>query len=285
MKRWNYSDRQASTLQLFRKVQKRKHAAHHNHDIHFLSREIEDWLPKGIESLLEGTYTPQHLQRYYFNGEMVEQLMITDRIFQNVLLKQLKPTFKHIINPNCLHLNGPTGVQYATERICEALQVNDYHYIIRADIASYYRSILHYKLTQDIKNCFDDPKVQAMLTEIIQNPIETSWGYKNPLHGIPLRGPLSQLFSALYLKPLDDAFNAMVADGYSAQQIKTYLRRYCQWWVRTSKAWEVSEILAWLIDTCRDTRVKDYARDLLQSIEIKDHHSSVGSALAPARKH
>ena len=48
-----------------------------------------------------------------------------------------------------------------------------------------------------------------MLEEIIKNPIETPRGYKNPDHGIALRGPLSQFFSALYLKPLDDAFDTM----------------------------------------------------------------------------
>lgn len=48
-----------------------------------------------------------------------------------------------------------------------------------------------------------------MLKEIIINPIETPRGYKNPDHGIALRGPLSQFFSALYLKPLDDEFDRM----------------------------------------------------------------------------
>ena len=48
-----------------------------------------------------------------------------------------------------------------------------------------------------------------MLKEIIINPIETPRGYKNPDHGIALRGPLSQFFSGIYLKPLDDAFNDM----------------------------------------------------------------------------
>ncbi|MFT4060434.1 MAG: reverse transcriptase domain-containing protein, partial [Legionella sp.] len=56
-----------------------------------------------------------------------------------------------------------------------------------------------------IEHYFDDPKVQSMLTNIIKNPIDTPWGTINPDNGISLRGPLSQLFSALYLKPLDDA--------------------------------------------------------------------------------
>ena len=48
-----------------------------------------------------------------------------------------------------------------------------------------------------------------MLKEIIINPIETPRGCKNPDHGIALSGPLSQFFSGIYLKPLDDAFDAM----------------------------------------------------------------------------
>lgn len=47
-----------------------------------------------------------------------------------------------------------------------------------------------------------------MLENIITNPIETPRGYKNPVHGIALRGPLSQFFSGIYLKPLDDAFRS-----------------------------------------------------------------------------
>lgn len=48
-----------------------------------------------------------------------------------------------------------------------------------------------------------------MLEEIITNPIDTPYGYKNPVRGIALRGPLSQFFSGLYLKPLDDALSKM----------------------------------------------------------------------------
>lgn len=192
---------------LFAKIHKRKRQAHHNNEIHFMAREIDDWLPLGVQSLVDGTYTPRHLKRLYFEDEMVDQLHPSDRIFQHILLKQLKPTFKHVMNPNCYHLHGPTGVKYATQRIRQALQEDNPQYIIRVDIKSFYKSIPHFKLIQDIKKYYDDPNVQAMLENIITNPIETPRGYKNPDQGIALRGPLSQFFSGIYLKPLDDAFN------------------------------------------------------------------------------
>lgn len=71
-----------------------------------------------------------------------------------------------------------------------------------------------------------------MLECIIVNPLETPRGYKNPDTGIALRSPLSQFFSGLYLKPLDDAFNEMdVAyfryqdDIFTLCQIKHSLNR------------------------------------------------------------
>ena len=157
--------------------------------------------------MLEGTYDPRCLKRIYFSDEVVDQLHLSDRIFQHVILKQLKTTFPHTMNPNCYHLHGPSGVKYATQRIKQVLQENQHHYVIRADIKSYYKSILHHKLINDIKKHYDDPKLLDMLKNIITNPIDAPRGTKNPVYGVALRGPLSQFFSAIYLKPLDDAFD------------------------------------------------------------------------------
>ena len=181
----------------------------HNHDIHFMAREINDWLPNGIVQLCNGTYSPRPLRRYYFSDEMVDQVHPTDRIFQHILLKQLKPTFRYVMNKNCYHLHGPAGVKYATQHIRKILAERKPQYLIRADIKSFYKSIPHFKLIQNIKKYYDDPKLLIMLEEIISNPIDTPYGYKNPFNGIALRGPLSQFFSGIYLKPLDDAFNEM----------------------------------------------------------------------------
>ena len=61
------------------------------------------------------------------------------------------------------------------------------------DIKSFYASIPHFKLIQDVKKYYHDPKVQMMLENIITNPIDAPRGYKNPSHGIALRGPLSRV--------------------------------------------------------------------------------------------
>jgi retron-type reverse transcriptase len=151
---------------LFAKIHKRKHHAHHNNEIHFMAREIEEWLPNGIQSILDGTYDPRCLKRIYFEDEMVDQLHLADRILQNLLLNQLKPTFPHVMNKNCYHLAGPSGVKYASQRIRQVLQDEKPQYIIRADIKSFYRSIPHFKLINDIKKYYDDSKSQILLIHL-----------------------------------------------------------------------------------------------------------------------
>lgn len=209
MKRWNAAEMLTIGQKLFTKIHQQKYMVHHNHEIHFMARELADWLPKGIESLINGNYVPRCLKRHYFPDEMLDQLHVSDRILQHLLLKELKPTFQHVMNKNCYHLQGPSGVKTATQRIRRVLEEDKPNYILRVDIKSYYKSIPHFMLLQDIKKYYLDPKVQTMLKHIITNPIETPNGYKNPDQGIALRGPLFQFFSGIYLKPLDDAFDEM----------------------------------------------------------------------------
>ncbi|MEO9205335.1 MAG: reverse transcriptase/maturase family protein [Gammaproteobacteria bacterium] len=209
MKRWNAADMFDIGQKLFTKIYKKRRISRHNHEIHILAREQSDWLPNGVQAMVNGTYVPRYLKRRYFPDEVLDQLHLSDRILQHVLLKQLKATIPHVTNPNCVHVHGPSGVKIATRRIREALKTQQYNYIIRADIRSFYKSIPHYKLLDDLRHLYDDPKLIAMFEQIIRNPIETPRGYKNADTGIALRGPLSQFFSAIYLKPLDDAFNAM----------------------------------------------------------------------------
>lgn len=106
---------------LFATIHKQKRHANPNHDVHFMARELDNWLVQGVESMVDGSYTPRHLKRHYFTDEMVDQLHLSDRIFQNILLKQLKTTFPYVMNSNCYHLHGPSGVRLATQRIRQVL--------------------------------------------------------------------------------------------------------------------------------------------------------------------
>ena len=101
---------------LLAKIHKQKHHAHHNHDVHFLARELNDWLVEGVHALIDGSYTPRFLKCCYFPDEMIDQLHLSDRIPQHVLLHQLKPTFPFVMNPNCYHLQDDILILCQTKR-------------------------------------------------------------------------------------------------------------------------------------------------------------------------
>ena len=101
MKRWDFVTMMNSGRKLFASIQRKKHLANHNHDVHLMARNIHEWLSEGIQAIINGRYSPRFLKRYYFKDEMIDQLHLSDRILQNLLLKQLKSTFTHVMSPHC----------------------------------------------------------------------------------------------------------------------------------------------------------------------------------------
>ena len=79
--------------------------------------------------------------------------------------------------------------------------------MIRTDVKSYYASIDHAILIQQIQACFDDARVRHYLSQIIQAPIDHGGVFEHPTQGIWPQSSLSGLFAALYLIPLDQRFD------------------------------------------------------------------------------
>ena len=55
----------------------------------------------------------------------------------------------------------------------------------------------------------------------------------------------------------------MVQDGFSNLQIKSYLRRYCYWWVNATETWNYQQLLNWFINACWDHGIASIARGLI----------------------
>ncbi|MEO9205334.1 MAG: hypothetical protein ABI296_06430 [Gammaproteobacteria bacterium] len=56
----------------------------------------------------------------------------------------------------------------------------------------------------------------------------------------------------------------MVATGFSAKQIKKYLKHWALWWVKSAETWDVEALLSWFIETCWEEPVAAYAEGLRQ---------------------
>jgi hypothetical protein len=87
------------------------------------------------------------------------------------------------------------------------MNAKPYRYVIRADIKSFYASINHRILLQQTQQAFQDSRVQRYLEAIITAPIDDGGRLLTPTTGIPRRSPMSPFLAALYLTPLDKAFD------------------------------------------------------------------------------
>lgn len=166
-------------------------------------KEIQSW----INDFINGDYRFSPLIRYHFRDETPDVFEYRDRLMLNLLLQQIKSTFSHLISKRCLHIQGPNGVKTALTWLHNVMNAKAYRYVIRADIKGYYASIDRRILLQQTQQAFQDPRVQQYLEAIITAPIDDGGRLLTPNTGIPRRSPLSPFLAALYLMPLDQAFD------------------------------------------------------------------------------
>jgi hypothetical protein len=93
-----------------------------------------------------------------------------------------------------------------TQAIKAALNTGTFHYCLRIDIKSYYASINHQILLDQLYKNYDDPRLRRYFEAIVTTGIDCDGQVFLPKQGIPLRSSLSPFFGALYLTELDRAF-------------------------------------------------------------------------------
>ena len=166
---------------------------------------FEHFIPR-IQDFVEGHYLFSPMRQFQFEQETIRIWQYDDRIILRCLFNLLKPTFPHILSKACYHLKGPQGVKLALRHVQNALDARSFQYAIRLDIRNYYASISHPILIQQIQQHYHDPKVLRYLNDIVRNAVDNQGDVFLPRQGIPRRSCFSPFFGALYLLPLDRAF-------------------------------------------------------------------------------
>ncbi len=177
-----------------------------NHAYHIFKRDFTQRKPQILAQFEQGLHLFEPMIAYNYYGKIEPMWGFLDKLLIKILYQHIKPTFKHIISSCCYHLKGPSSIKTITHRISNALSVNDYRYVIRADIKSYYASIDRDILCEQLAAEFDDPAVLSYLLAIVHNVIDRGGWIETPDKGIPRKSSLSSFFAALYLKPLDLLF-------------------------------------------------------------------------------
>lgn len=162
--------------------------------------------PAQLEAFAKGAYPFSPMEAYAFSGEKIILWAYPDRLVLSLLLAIIRPCFPHIFSKTCLHLKGPAGVKTVLGQVQRALDTQSFRYIIRADVKSYYASVDRKILAQQAEQAFNDPRLLHYLKSAIGIAVNDGGNIINANKGIPIRSSLSPFFGALYLSPLDRAF-------------------------------------------------------------------------------
>ena len=165
-----------------------------NHDF---KHKLAYWL----DAFAQGTHRFGSMKQYPF----MRVWSHLDRLLMHLMHRTLQPTFKHVIHKHCHHLQGPSIIKPLSIQVTHCL--DQYHYFYRLDIKSYYASIDHALLCDQIRAHYDDPHMVDDLCSIITVGVDMDGMVHRPKKGIPLGSTFSPFFGALYLRDLDHAMD------------------------------------------------------------------------------
>ena len=146
--------------------------------------------------------------------------------------EELQATLADSILPSCTHFRGHGGVK-GTVRTLTGI-APEYRFVARFDVARYYDSMDHSVLLALLAREDPSERLFAIVSEYLARPDMRRTG-----RGMVAGGSLSPLLGALYLKPLDDAIERLVASG------KIFYVRYMDDFVLLARTrWHLREAIA-----------------------------------------
>ncbi len=133
------------------------------------------------------------------DGEEVDLWSARDALVLKALTIVLA---KHLpVSTRCTHVKGHGGAKAAVRQVWARLAEN--RFVLRTDVKSYYASIDHFLLLDQLAEHVKDRHVLNLLSQYLRRSSERGgrfWDYEK---GISLGCPLSPLIGAFFLKELD----------------------------------------------------------------------------------
>ena len=173
-----------------------------NNDVWNLRRHWQTIKPNLQQQLLDGTYQFSPQQEIRFETDTIELWASLDALVLKavtlVLTQHLKP---HTSN-QCVHVKGNGGGKEAVRHITK--QLKDNSFVFRSDIKSYYASIDHHVLMEQLHSHINDARVITLIWDYLNRTVQFGRLYRDIKRGISLGCPISPLIGALYLKLMDD---------------------------------------------------------------------------------
>jgi RNA-directed DNA polymerase len=183
---------------------------------HF-ARHAESELARLHEQLRTGSYRPQPVRRVWIPkpGSHEKRPLgipaVRDRIVQGALRHVLEPIFETDFAEHSYGFRPGKGAKDALRRVDTLLHAGQ-HWVVDADLKSYFDTIPHERLLALVKARVADGRVLALVESFLcAGVMEEAQGWRPTETGTPQGGVISPLLANVYLNPLD---HRMAANGW-----------------------------------------------------------------------
>ncbi|MDM8564359.1 reverse transcriptase domain-containing protein [Candidatus Halobeggiatoa sp. HSG11] len=141
-------------------------------------------------------------------SETLEVWEAQDRLVLKAMSLVLKDHLSDELSTCCHHLEGRGGIKKAVRKTREFIQNNPESWVLKTDVQGYYAHIDHMVLYNQLQALIPNEDYLLRLTwQFLKRTVYDGGNYYDRDQGISLGSPLSPLMAALYLTPLDEAFD------------------------------------------------------------------------------
>ena len=127
---------------------------------------------------------------------------VRDRVVQAALCNVLEPIFERDFAEQSYGFRPGRGCKDALRRVVELLRAG-YTYIVDAELKSYFDTIPHSALLEEVQGKIADGRVLDLIEQYLKTAIMDGLEQWTPEEGTPQGAVLSPLLSNIYLDPLD----------------------------------------------------------------------------------
>jgi len=171
-------------------------------------RDLDRNLKKLAEQMRAGTYVPQDIRRVWIPkpGTNAQRPLgiptVRDRVAQGALLNTIEPIFEREFSEHSYGFRPGLGCKDGLREV-DALLKDGYHFVVDADLKSYFDTIPHDALMARIRERIADGRVLTLVESFLKAGILSELGREESWMGAPQGAVVSPLLSNIYLNPLD----------------------------------------------------------------------------------